>query len=335
MSDQPVDTKTALELIGRSYHRVIPDRLRSEVFWQREKAHLVTIMERSPDVAAADPDSLARAVANAGAIGLSLDPVLGLIYLIPRRERKKKDGESWADYNRTVGWQVTATPSYKGLAELAVASERVVQIAAEIVFESDTFRYHGPMHAPTHEAVHRPADRVYDKAVGVYACARLRERAGYNSTGVFQSAYLDREEVQRIRMMSDRPDSLMWHPDKVWTEGWKKAAVRRLFKLVPKSQRMVEAMRMMNEAEGHEPDPVVEKPAQAVVLISDEDVAALRQQLVGGGVPEAKLPEWIDRLAMRFQVARLDDLPRDELPKAKKLIGEALAAAKARKEAAK
>jgi len=322
---ETVTAQQAVDLIGRSYHRVIPERMRSEVFWQREKQHVLTLLARDPKLAGADPDSLARAVANAGAMGLSLNPVLGHCYLIPRRQRARKEGEKWADYEAQVPFVVSATPSYMGMVDLAVKSERIVQVVAEVVFDADTFRYHGPMQAPTHEAVHRSVDRTYEKAVGVYACARLRERRTLAPDGAYQSVYIDRDMVLRIRALSERPDSLMWSESGMWTEGWKKAAVRRLWKLIPKSQAMIEAMRVLDEAEGRVDEVVEPPPEKAVVLVSDADAEALVQQLRDGGVPEDKLAHWTDRVALRFQVTTLAELPKDELPKARKLIAEALA----------
>lgn len=334
---QTIDAQNVVELIGRGFHRLVPEKYKSEFFWQREKQHLLTLIQRDPKLAECDPDSLARAVSNAGAMGLSLNPVLGHCYLITRRERKRKDGESWADYERDVGSLAYAVPSYMGMADLAVKSERIMQVVAEVVFDADQFRYHGPLHAPTHEAVHRAADREYAKAVGVYAVARLRERATFAPDGVFQCVYLDRVMIERIRAMSETPNSRMWDPAQVWTEGWKKAAVRRLWKLLPKSPAMLEAMRAADEAEGfvetEDPPPPAEK---VIALVSDADVAELRQMLVQGGVKEGEpMNRWVERIALRFEVATLAELPKDELPKVRKLITEAMVEAKRRQEAAK
>lgn len=329
------EMQTALDLIGRSYHRVIPPERRSEFFWQREKQHVLTLLAKEPKLAATDPDSFARAIANAAAMGLSLNPAMGHCYLIPRKARKRGQGESWADYNANVPSLVYAVPSYMGLADLAVRSERVIQIVAEVVFEADTFRYHGPMKMPTHEVSHRSADRTYEKAAGVYACARLPQRRGSPPEGLFQATYIDRETVLRIRALSEAPDSLMWSEQGMWTEGWKKAAVRRLWKLLPKSPALVEAFAAMDLAEGPvEPEREV-KVEQAVVLVSDADVAELVGQMTSAGLNEKQVHEWSDRLALRFQVASLAELEKGSLAQARKVLAEALAELAERRRKAK
>lgn len=329
MANVTMGAKELVDAVGKGYHRLVPEKFRSEFFWQREKQHVLALIQRSPELLEADPDSLARAVSNAGAMGLSLNPVLGHCYIITRKERKKKDGESWDDYKRNVGTVAYCCPSYMGMADLAVKSERIIQVTAEIVFDADTFRYFGPMDSPTHEAVHRAVDRTYDKAVGVYAVARLREKPRYaGQNGVFQTVYLDRTMIERIRALSETPNSLMWDPARLWTEGWKKAAVRRLWKMLPKSPAMITAMEVADEADGviaiDETASDNVKAEKAVVLVSDDDVTALLDQIKAGGIPEADLNRWAERIALRFQIGKLEELAKDELPKARQLIATAL-----------
>jgi phage RecT family recombinase len=335
MGEIKMGAKDLVDTVGKGYHRLVPEKFRSEFFWQREKQHLLALIQRAPELLECDPDSLARAVSNAGAMGLSLNPVLGHCYIIKRNERKKAANESWDQYKATVGSIAYCCPSYMGMADLAVKSERIMQVTAEVVFDADTFRYFGPMDAPTHEAVHRSVDRTYDKAVGVYAVARLREKPRYATQGVFQTVYLDRSMIERIRALSETPNSIMWDPEKLWTEGWKKAAVRRLWKLLPKTPAMIAAMEVSDEIDGpvviDELAPDGMKAEKAVVIVNDEDVRGLIQMLTDGGIKEEELNRWRERLSLRFAIGRLDELPKDELPKARELIKTALAERAAKK----
>jgi hypothetical protein len=87
-----------------------------------------------------------------------------------------------------------------------------------------------------------PDQRTEKLAEGVYAAMRMQ-------SGDERSEYVDAPTVQKIRALSKVPNSLMYTT--VWTEGWKKIAVRRLAKLAMVAEpRMVAAEAGMLRAEG-------------------------------------------------------------------------------------
>lgn len=186
-----------------------------DLSWAQEKIHAMSVVAGSKGLKECTPTSIYSAVLQAASMGLTLNPVKGHCYLIPRAV--KKGSQTKIAY---------ASPSYKGLIHLAVTGGLVRFLRAEVVFEADKFEYRGPVDKPVHIPTIKPGERVEAKAIGVYAVAKTVD-------GDWLAEYVDRATVQRIRQMSDFPGGTMWHPDKLWTEGWKKAAIRRMAKTVP------------------------------------------------------------------------------------------------------
>lgn len=172
-------------------------------------------------------ESAKHALRVIASMGLSLNPILAHVYLVPRRARTKRPDERWDDYHRNVPWLIHPWPSYRGLVYIATNYCSALDFAAEVVFAGDVFEPQGPFKIPTHRPTRVAAERTYEKAEGVYAAARLQTQGQI----LERSEYIDAATVERIRALSDMPNSLMWHPTKLWTEGWKKAACRRLCKL--------------------------------------------------------------------------------------------------------
>lgn len=208
-------------------------------------------------------ESLRNAALACAAMGLSMNPMAALVYFIPRRERKRDpqlypDDKSQASYEANVPWIIDATPSYRGLAWIATHYAGADDIAAEIVYADEiawqrggdrpanapVFEYRGPLELPFHRPALDNAHRMYQNAVGVYCAMRW-------PGGRARCEYIDAPTIEKIRAMSERPNATMWHPEKLWTEGWKKAAVRRAAKLgIQGNPRMSAAETAMNSADG-------------------------------------------------------------------------------------
>jgi recombinational DNA repair protein RecT len=171
-------------------------------------------------------ESLRDAALTCASMGLSMNPIAQLVYFIPRRERTFNEDidKSRAEYEQNVPWIIYPSPSYRGLAFICTRYAGADDVAAEVVFKDDVFRPRGPFAIPEHHPTTDNALRKWENAIGVYAGFRWpggRER----------SEYLDANMIAIIRAKSDRPGSMMWDPKQLWTEGWKKAAVRRGAKL--------------------------------------------------------------------------------------------------------
>lgn len=187
-------------------------------------------------------ESMQLAVRECASMGLSMSPAAQLVYFIPRRERKRFNSETKAEYAKNVPWVVTATPSYRGLCYIACHYAGAAVCAAEVVYKADRFAYFGPLQQPRHEQTLEAKERTQAKAIGVYAIVILEN-------GIARTEYIDRATIDRIRARSDNKNGLMWR--EFWTEGWRKAALRRICKTVlTGSPRMAMAQQTLNVAEG-------------------------------------------------------------------------------------
>ena len=287
---------------SRFHHVATDDSLK----WAQEKAFFLKHLQTNPKLQLCTSESLANAILEAGAMGLTMNPLKRFIYIIARRERKRGKTESWKDYEKKVPFIAYASPSYMGLVDSALRSGYVMQIAAEIVFKNDRFSYSGPFAMPRHESVTEAQYRKFIHASGCYAAAVLKH-------GGVQSTYLDSEEISRIRDMSEQPDAAMWNPQHLWTEGWKKATIRRLWKTLPRTDSMAAIESQMNTFEGvaHTVD---DNPLSDVVKaepitddpLSPDQLAQLKTQLEQAGLEEVERNKWMNRLAIRCEVASGD-----------------------------
>lgn len=296
-----------------SRYRHVTDDLR----WAQEKEFALTIIQGSKNLSQATPESIGQAMLQAGAMGLSLNPILSYCYLIPRRARKRRQGESERDY-AMVPTIVYASPSYKGL---AVVCERsglyAISPRAEVVFRADHYVYRGPVEKPEHVPTLKASERREEAAHFVYAVAKLR-------TGDYICENLDRETVQRIRRMSDFPNSIMWSPDKLWSEGWKKSAIRRLCKTAPKSPQMDSMIANLDRFEGGLNDETqkVDETGEPELCVTEDQVMSLHAMLTDHGI---KNPDgWLEKLAMRYGVNRIQDLPASRLDTARVFLETAI-----------
>lgn len=231
--------------VGPQFSKIAPEGLN----WQSEREFFYAQLHRDRNVRRAIENGVEATIESAkvaarecAAMGLSMSPVQQLVYLIPRRMRKKYDNESKSDYDRNVPFVVNAHPSYRGLAYIATHYAGAEAFGAEVVYRADTFRYFGPFRMPEHEPTLEPKERTESKAIGVYAAVIF-------SSGIVRSVYIDQPTIAKIRARSEFPKSLLWTT--FWTEGWSKAAIRRLAKTAMNTApRMTDALGALDKHEG-------------------------------------------------------------------------------------
>lgn len=267
-------------------------------------------------------ESLRLAALECAAMGLSMSIGAQLVYFIPRKARKIQPGESKADYE-SVPILVTATPSYRGLAYIAMNYAGAQQIAAEVVYEADFFRYLGPIKEPEHVPTLDNTRRHEQAAIGVYAIVRMQD-------GTFRCEYVDAPTVQKIRQLSDFPNGMMW--TKLWTEGWRKVPIRRICKTVMVTEpRMAAAVEAMNTVEGIGFDEIPTTEAEARERLSTGVTGlgeAMKQKAIEHDEPtdaepteaitlqnpaESKHPPgtiewWCDQIHGAEDLSRMDDI---------------------------
>jgi phage RecT family recombinase len=185
-----------------------------------------------------NPSSLRSAILNVAAVGISLNPASAHAYLVPRKG------------------VICLDVSYRGLVKLATDAGAIEWAKAVLVYEGDTFNWRGPAEAPEHVA-----DVFDDKRIdaanplnnlkGGYCLAKL-------VSGGFMVDVMTAGEILEVR------DSSMAKTGP-WKGKWagemaKKTLVKRASKSWPQSngrQRLDQAIEILNEHEGLEPEPVV------------------------------------------------------------------------------
>ena len=164
------------------------------------------IINNNPNLQKCSPASIVGAVITASRLGVSLDPNMKHAYLIP------------------YGNKASLDVSYIGLIDVA-NRKGDIKISAHEVYSNDIFE---PKLGAKKELNHVPVcfgDR--GEFIGVYAIA-------YFPDGTIDFETLDMEELKKCRQASKNSNGTIY---KLWEkEMYKKSAVRRLFKRLPKNK---------------------------------------------------------------------------------------------------
>lgn len=209
-----------------------------------------------------NPKSVHLAMINVASTGLTLNPANAYAYLIPR------DGAIVLDI------------SYKGLIKIATDTGSIRWGRAEIVYESDTFEYHGPAREPIHKC--NPFKRKDDdQIIGVYCIAKT-------SDGDILTEVMGADELEKIRGKSMSYAKKKSGPWVEWFEQMaKKAVIKRASKTWPYTERAEKlniAVEMANEAEGG-----YDLEAEAVKLVSQDQAATIRDHMEAAAIDPTKL----------------------------------------------
>lgn len=129
------------------------------------------------NTALSNPNSLVASVVNTATIGISLNPALGLAYLVPR------DGRVILDI------------SYRGLVKLATDTGAILWAKAELVHEGDFFRYRGPATMPEHSFDPFASGEDRGGFRGAYCIAKT-------STGDLLVEAMSAEKIYQVRNKS-------------------------------------------------------------------------------------------------------------------------------------
>lgn len=170
-----------------------------------------------------NPQSVHMAMINIASTGLTLNPANGYAYLVPR--------------DRAIHLDI----SYKGLIKIATDTGSIEWARADVVYEADSFAYHGPAAIPEHHADPFKKDR--GEIVGVYCIAKTRG-------GDILTEVMPRDEIDKIRSKS-MAKSGPWF--EWFVQMCKKAVIKRASKTWPyteQSERMGQAIEIANESEG-------------------------------------------------------------------------------------
>lgn len=178
-------------------------------------------------VANDNPGSVRLAMINVASTGLTLNPAHAYAYLVPRDR------------------QIVLDISYKGLIKIATDTGAILWARADLVYEQDTFLYHGPALIPEHTADPFKPDR--GELVGAYCIAKTRD-------GDILVEVMARDEIEKIRGKSDLYARKQSGPWVEWfTQMVKKSVIKRASKTWPytgRSGKLFEAIELANASEG-------------------------------------------------------------------------------------
>lgn len=213
------------------------EAVKSNLDFGKEAGFALQILQKNQFLAKTNPISIQNAIVNCALTGLTLNPVLKLAYLVPRK------GECILD------------PSYMGLIKVLTDAGSVKNIYAEVVYESDHFYI---QQGTSPKLDHTPevlGDR--GRKIGVYAVAFLHN-------GGYQFEFMRADQINSIKQRSEmgKKNEGSWKSDE--DEMWKKTVVKRLYKYLPKSEiseAVVNALQLDNQNNGIDFD--AEKAAKA------------------------------------------------------------------------
>jgi recombination protein RecT len=292
-----------IQEVRDDFSRVLADR---SISFEREAGFAIQVLQNNDyalSVAMKDRMSVMNAVKNIAAIGISLNPARKQAYLVPR------------------GGRICLDISYIGLIDIAVASGSVVWAQAEVVRENDGFTLNGLDQAPTHNF--NPFGKDRGDLVGAYCVAKLHN-------GDFLTTTMSIDDIFSIRNRSEswKKKSGPWATDE--GEMVKKTVIKRAYKLWPKTERMDDAMRQLNDENGEglaadvPPDWVDVAPMIAEAMATRTDAEALAYWRQNNGrlakqpADHKKLKEAVasHRAALRDQQAADDERTIDMPPPA-------------------
>lgn len=240
MTTQLNTTKDALNNVKQlleASKTAIASRLPKHVTADRLTKVALTAVNKTPALLACTKESLLMSIMQAAELGLEPGGALGEGYLVP------------------YGKQCQFIPGYRGLISLARRSGQIVSLEAHVVHAKDAFTFELGLES---KLVHVP--NLEDEDPGplrfVYAVAKLQG-------GGVQFDVMSKAQVDKIRGRSKAGSSGPWVTD--YEEMARKTVVRRLFKYLPVSVELAQALELQAAAEsGDFTAPPIELEAEVI-----------------------------------------------------------------------
>jgi recombination protein RecT len=213
--------KSSLKEAHGKFVAINPEKAQSELGFAMQ------IFQNSPTLQGCDPQSILNAVVNVARTSVTLNPVMRLAYLVPRK------GKCVLDF------------SYMGLVAMLRDNNCIKSISAHIVYEDEEFDYdvaynkitHKPSYAKTEEQ-HKSRGRI-----GCYSRATLP-----NGEIVFE--FMPMWEIEKVKRLSEGSNS-KYSAWQTWEEEMiKKVVIKRHFKMLISgnpSDALATALQVENE----------------------------------------------------------------------------------------
>ncbi len=203
--------------------------------YAKEVSFACQILAKNDYLAKAAPHTIQAAVLNVAQIGLSLNPVHKLAYLVPRWNRSSSSVECYLE------------PSYQGLVKLMTDTGSIVSITANLVWEGDDIEV--DLASSAKVVRHTPYvlnGKEKGKLIAVYSIATLHDGSREIELMSATDVYAIRERSESYKKAKEKPGmSSIWLTDE--GEMFRKTVIRRHFKYLPKSQafeKVAEAVKL-------------------------------------------------------------------------------------------
>lgn len=256
-----------------------------------ERQHLESIIRNDASkqkqlqmIASENPGSYGDLLLQAASAGISINPSLGYAYVIP------------------YGKQASLFVSYKGLIHV-VSRSTVLKGAPQAVLvrqKDPIFRVWSDENGRhlQHEEL-RGDSKARGEITHAFCIAHFRD--GGSHIEVMDSFELAQCEAKG---------------GPVWKGPWKgemakKSVLRRAWKWWPKDGALEAAMATMDQLE-----PATWEDSgvgEAEICVSDDDVLGLRDQCIASGLDDAQASRWLAKLAGRYGLADMHNLPASKL----------------------
>lgn len=217
---QKQDKATSLvKNLEASFSTALPTHVTKEHFSRA----LLTQFRRTPKLMQCTQQSIGGAVLTAAQLGLMLG-VNGAGWLVPFKD------------------EAVLVIGYQGMVDLCYRSDRVDSVSADVVCENDKFDYEQGLnqrlkHIPELKGPRGPA-------YAAYAIANIRGSDRPVYVVMNQQEIMDVKKASPAASKSESP----WNGPFEY-EMWKKTALRRLTKLLPKSVELASALEFENKQE--------------------------------------------------------------------------------------
>lgn len=212
----------------------------NESSFMKEVSFALQIIARNPFLLNCTKVSVLRAIANVAQIGLSLNPVLKLSYLIPRYNRSSKELECVLE------------PDYRGLAKLLTDSGAVTSIQANIINEGDECLI--DLAHPDKVVKHVPhfmKGQRKGKIIAVYSLATLKDGSKHFEAMPYEDIMEIRGRSESYKAYLEKKISCTWITDE--GEMCRKTVIKRHSKYLPKSngmEKFEKAVQLDNDVHG-------------------------------------------------------------------------------------
>ncbi|QCT21807.1 DNA recombinase [Jejubacter calystegiae] len=208
------------------------------VTWAKESQFAIQLFQKNDylaKTAISNPTSAQNAIINVAAIGITLNPASKLAYLVPR------DGSVCLDI------------SYMGLLHLAQSAGCILWGQCKLVYENDTYESNGLDKAPTHKY---NAFGERGPVVGGYCTVKT-------PGGDYLTEEMSLSEIKATEATSKAKNG-PWKT--FWEEMARKTIVKRASKYWPRTERLDNAIHVINEDEGVHSEPVMEHVPESEIM---------------------------------------------------------------------